>query len=760
MKKSLISIIILFIASLAIVLLKFAHFIPGLNAFMINRSIDSFKSYFNFAWCLKYAEGIKHHGINYPYGDHLHYINSHPIYLYFLRMIDGFLPVSDYGVGIINGGMVFSMVLAIPLLFMLLRKFGMPHWYAIICALIIQFLFPQMARIHGHFEMVVAFVIPLYWLLLIKYNEGKRTLLWGALMILCGILTGLLSAYFVAFCSIFTLAFLLVEAIQQRNKLGDYWKKAVSLLVIAAIPLIFIKGFVDLSDWYTDRPQTPWGFYRFVANFASVFTPERGIVGDILPGSWLKYDLEGRAYVGFPATIAMIALIIFTLKQLITKKRLIPSVFIQDKMLMTYLLSATIVLLYSMTLPFKWGLQFIPDQFPILKQFRAMGRFSWVFYYVCTVYSASLFYILFKHFWSEGKRVLAYAVFVPALLIWGYEAGYNLDRVRIHKIQDNKLQTSYQEEYRGHIEKSGYEIEDFQAILCIPFASTNGDKMLFNKGEEAFKQAMIYSFHTGLPLIQSFSPRLSMSTALSSIQLLSDACIEKSRLKDMTDKPILVVSTHETKRDPERKFIRSIEEIYSSEDVSLYILPVEKLKADYQACAQDYQLVKREVSAEEEIFVKGENQSVFYMDFEQENVNEAPASFSGNKAFYLAEGKANVMNEILSNHGLSGPSVFSFWLYFDVRATGVPDAHLDILNEKNEVIKSKYLFLREQHNVHNYWIRGSTVEDVKKGFSYQLRVAGKYISLDDLLVKPLSSEVLIQKKGIDLYNNYPFYLNQ
>ena len=44
--------------------------------------------------------------------------------------------------------------------------------------------------------------------------------------------------------------------------------------------------------------------------------------------------------------------------------------------------ASVFVLLLSMCLPFQLGMEFLVDWLPFLKQFRSLGRFAWVFYYV------------------------------------------------------------------------------------------------------------------------------------------------------------------------------------------------------------------------------------------------------------------------------------------------------------------------------------------------------------------------------------------
>ena len=184
MKKNTIVLIAVLGAAILILAAIFGRVIVHPDSYLFSSSGDAVKSYYNFSYYLKYDSGIDHNGINYPYGDHLQYINSHPLYRQLIKFLDSFLfPLSDHGVGILNLSMIFSLLLAIPFIYLILRKFSLPPWYAAVVSLIILFMSPQLDRLGGHFEMVYAFFIPLFWYLLIRWQEASRKGGWTLLLL-------------------------------------------------------------------------------------------------------------------------------------------------------------------------------------------------------------------------------------------------------------------------------------------------------------------------------------------------------------------------------------------------------------------------------------------------------------------------------------------------------------------------------------------------------------------------------------------------
>ncbi len=753
MKKNAIALLVLLSLAIVFLILIFSRVLQNPNSYIYSTEGDAIKSYYNFSWYLRYDSGIRHDGINYPYGDHLQYINSHPLYLQIVKFIDRWIiPVSNYGVAILNLTMIFSLLLAVPFLFLILRKFALPRWYAVIISLIILFLSPQLDRIGGHFEMVYAFFIPLYWYLLIRWNEEKRMWLWGILLVCTALVGGFTSAYYAAFFLVFPLALLLVELWIKRKNLTSYYKKGFALLIIAVLPVIIVKGLVSLTDWVDDRPDNPWGFFIFHSNIWSIYLPFhsslRALIGDYIN---MNYQWEGRAYVGLPATLLILSIGISVLHHLFTRKKLDYRLFFPNRKLNTWLMAAFLILLFSMCIPFKWGLRFLVDLIPSLKQFRCLGRFSWIFYYVFTVYTAYFFYVFSRRMKQKGMYLASSVVLVFALSFWTIDAGTNIKRSTGRIFNKNNILISGDTEYLTKFKDAGVDPLEFQAIFFLPFTNTSGDKLLHPRGMKAFTEAMKCSYHTGIPLIQSFSPRLSFQHALSSIQLLADTSIYKTRVDDMNNKPILLLITKEELNKQER-WLKDQSQIFL-EDENFYLarFPVRAFNNGYQNWVNYSRCMVDSLDCENEIC--SDSPDVFYDGFDMASGEH---TFTGEGALYRKKGEIEVFNRELYSPEQGEPLELSFWLFVDSRTFNMPEAELHLWDKENKHLERIKIETREVYNVYDHWVRIQTRISPDPGIRYQLLMKGKFITVDDLLIRPADSNVLIRKAGdFDLFNNFP-----
>jgi hypothetical protein len=752
MKKNLIGILILLAIMYAIISLVFNPYLHNPNSYVVSKSGEAIKNYFNFSSQLKYGNSLKNELVNYPYGEHIQMDNSHPFHLLFFKGYNKISPVLKYGVAFINLSMIFSLLVVLPFLFLILRRYKLPVWYSIVITLIITLLSPQLSRLKGNFEMSYLFFIPMWWYFLLKFRDGKIQWLWGILLAGTAIIGGLTNAWYAAFFAIFLLGMVLADCWINRKNLKHLLKQELLLFIFAIIPLIVVGGMIGLTDQVIDRPTNPSGFFENHANLMSVFMPYDRIVQSILGYTYTFFNIqwEGRANVGFPATIVAIILTCIILYRFYTRKKI--SVAFPEKEFNPYLLAAFLILLFSMGFPFNWGLGFLIDIVPKLKQFNAPGRFAWIFYYVFTVYTAIYIYRFYEKLKSEGQKSKSVWLMVLVLLFWSVDALSNAQLSFNKIINKNTYFTSSDEKYLKRFYSFEKTPEDFQAIFFLPFNNSSNDKIIFTEGMDASNEAMKYSYHTRIPIIECLSPRISQSQALSCIQILADSCIPKTRFDDMNDKPLLMITLTKGLTENERWLYLHSDSLWGDKLHTLSSISPALFKRSYKNWIDWADSTKSKLKGTDQFKSDIDLNKVFYLNFDNlrsENI------FSGKGALYKKGKMAEVFYEDLPSKGMTGNYDLSFWLFIDNRTSGMPQAMINQIDRYNTAINSIQLNTQTEHNIYKNWVRVDQNITIKPGMKYQLVITGKFITVDDMLLKPAGSNVYIKTAdGKEMMNNF------
>ena len=194
-------------------------------------------------------------------------------------------------------------------------------------------------------------------------------------------------------------------------------------------------------------------------------------------------------------------------------------------------------------------------------------------------------------------------------------------------------------------------------------------------------------------------------------------------------------------------------EFYKDNQFTAYVLPVDSLIEEYERCRTKY--VQHALPDSSGDIRQLDDAHVAYEGFEDSKEN-AKASFTGSKAFFRKKGE----HIVWTSPGVKLDGSFydiSYWVHVDTRTAGMPNTFIDILDEDEKVLKSHFVNLREIHNVHDMWVRGSIQVKLQKDQRCRLRIDGKFMTVDDILIKPVQDNFLISTEKLDLFNNYPFY---
>ena len=554
---------------------------------------DGTKNYYSLLYHVRYGHGTHFTGMLYPYGEHLTYADSQPLLSLPLAALQHLgLPAADWSLGLVNGLMLLSVPLTAVVVYLLLRRVLLPAAPAVVGALLITFMAPQLERWIGHYALSYAFVVPLLWYLLVRALDAPQR--WQPLAgyVAAGFLAGLLHPYFLLLAALLGLAYALV-ALGQR--LISPARSAYSLGLLlrvagaAVLPVVLFQVFMYLTDAIADRPATPYGFLVYRASLASVFSPPLDPLASFWrtvfhseEGAW-----EGRAYVGLMALLVL-GLTGFKVLGYLLRGRWRPVVVpVLPPPLRIGLYAGLLTLLFACGVPFIFGLESLLEWIKPLKQFRSIGRFAWIFYYFFTVYAVFYFYQLGRYLHQRRAGRFAATLLLLVVAVWAWECRTNF-RGLAQRIRETNATPRYSPQgllrpTETYIKFANWVKEgpgSYQAILPLPYFLLGPEQFGTSSMPLSAYEAMRTSLYTGLPIVASAMSRTSQAQGLAAAQLLAAPELPKTILHDFpSQRPLLLLVTDEPLSAAEQRLVSLSQLLLHDGSVSLYSLPLSALEA-------------------------------------------------------------------------------------------------------------------------------------------------------------------------------------
>lgn len=715
---------ILLIVVISTLYLHFGAVVLQPNQYLLNDKSDGLKNYYTPAYYVQNDKGWWFSGMNYPFGEHVVYTDNQPFVSACINFVDNYIyPISNYTVGILNSLMYLSLWLCAWFLFLILhKKLHLPAFYSLVFSLLITFMSPQIARMTGHYSLAYCCFLPMLWYYLISMQQSKNMLPGMlSLMAIC-ICFGFIHLYYLLIGAVFLLSYWLVFAFGHRKAFSKIKKRSAFLLIATLAPLVVVRLFIAMSDPVIDRPAAPFGitFYRaFVETvFLPVYGPIQEVVQQAIP--YTTNRREGHAYVGIIGLLVALFTVIRLFKKLFKGDRRLQ--FTQVKWLNRSLKAAVLTLLFALGIPFIWGMEFLLDLLPPLKQFRSLGRFAWIFYYVFTVFTAYTIYLWFRRFTIKNKPLYTIILLVAVIGFWTLESIIHFRETNSLLSPTQNYLSNASNDLLKKIENQGYTPDEFQGILSFPYFHIGSEKLSIHRDQKSFESAVKVSVKTGLPMLQAQMSRTSINQTAQLVQLLSDSLVPKQIINQLPNqKPILLITTNRIYDKYESHLIKKAKLILTTTQFRLFELPTSAFTTTLtnEARPTDYQ------------------QPDYWNSFE-----ETPSRFtlSGKGAFYKKQGKAPLLTWDLPNE--TSLKELSFWIYLEPSVYGMPSIHIQHLSDKKTVSEFQ-LHPERTTDIYKNWLKVTAEFKVKPQFD-QLRVLldGNSYWIDD---------VLIRKKNVNTY---------
>lgn len=740
MKKRLLNpVVILSVLTIAIICTVWSKVIFHPNTYLLSTGGDAVKNYYTPAWFVDNDKGLHFAGMHYPYGENVVFTDNQPLLSWAMNFIDdNVFSISGYTVGIMNILLFVSLFFCVFFIYKIMRFYVLPPYFAVVAAILIGLMNPQLDRFWGHFALGYAVFIPLVWYLILLLEKHQYQLWRWVFLIAVIILFGFIHIYYVLIGAMFILFHVFILLFKK----GRNYKHLLLHAGAGIIPILFISLFMRFTDNISDRPESPFGFFLYKASFQSVFLPMEGTLKNQMTRilHLLPSNLEGYAYVGITGLLFLIVLPFIFIKRLIYKRSFFKSFINLPGGLGTWLASSVLLLLFSMTFPFSWNMEYLLDIITPLKQFRSPGRFAWGFYFVYTISLSVIIYILFKKIQKRNIVVAYIFIAVPLILQITDTYGYfvtTAKRMQKHNAVNpfSPSANTFGDIFSGTDQKR----ENFDAILFLPSFFQGSEKLYIDRTGGGFQYAMELSYETKLPLVNYMMSRTSFSQTLNNAQIVANPLINNTSGEGVFAAQHLLLAVMDKPLTAGEKYLTEHATKFAQRDgFTFYFLntAIVKEKGDKIAIAE-YAGLKD--SLEKYPYSGGEYFSekpisLFYRNAFDQPVNQN--SFLGTGSFE-SDHEKKVMAEIPVETNEPIWIEISFWAKSGITSMAYPYIDVYFLDEKDKILQAASIAPTLSTDIMNGWVRAAENYEILPSVK-KIRIScsdDSPVNFDELLVR-------------------------
>ncbi len=716
----------------------------NLNNVQFDQSGDGLKNYYTFAYHYQYSNGFTFEGFLYPYGDLALYADSQVALVWLLQLLrDTGIDLSHYLLGILNGLPLLSFLIGGLFIILILKTYDVTDKYIGITALLCIAMSPQVWRVQSHFALAYACIIPIAWYLYLRLFIAN-----SSLSRLCLILISILFLYFVAFLHPYHLVvvslFLFLLAIVSIRRSRSL---SICLFVIVIISLLAFFLTTIILDSSHDRPKNPYGLWAYKTEIIDLL-PFFGFIGHLL-GKFVSLRstyTEGYCYLSF---LPFLLFFVICGHKLCGGKRSVRAMFGSlPNNLKDPFLAGFMTLLFAMGVHLMLTGEMLLNIVPQLKQFRGLGRFSWPFYYVASIYFAVLFWNLVQ---SKTKNSRTSLLAFLVILAWIFES-YSYHQTFSKSIQTYESENLLREQTDiAKMLGQNVRTSEFQAILTLPPSTEGAEKISLFENYFVKTRTLPFSFQSGLPMTSCIMSRAPLSKVMNVLQLSSSKYSQK-KLKSgdfQNSKPFLVVIANDYRNDYHD--LLSDAELLAADDViSLYSLPLDQLVK-----RKRFMIPPNSRELSDKILHANNDSLLFFDDFTgYDNIGIA----LHNGAFFNEHGSAEIMNLVLKRHNTMSVEL-SFWNRMLDDKSSVPTFELKVYDKNGSIMQQDEFRDWDLRRVEVYdeWIRYKRTYTIEPSDAkIILTVTGDHQYIDKLLFKTKNIDVYQCTSSVEIYANHLF----
>ena len=738
-----------------------AHSMPAIYG-------DGAKNYFTYLYQCLYGIGFTFEGMNYPYGENIIYTDGQPLLsLLFTSFHNPSLSVAVTTLWLLVG---LSYVLCIVYNYKTLIHFKVSHPVAITFSGLICVLSPQMFRICGQYSLAYMCVIPMLFYWSVKYHELPLRK-YCVYIFALGTIMSFLHPYFAGMMMLWVFSYIVGYIILTRQKLQQKIKHIIPMFACIISVLAIVAIVMKITDPVKDRPTVPDGVLYYVTHYSEVilsaYSPVWKHVMDhkMFGGFFNKIYNEGEGYdyIGIVTTLAIFFSLVVGVINIFRKNK--TAVAVESKSFSPiWLFMALSTLLLSMGIPFIWHMEWLLDYVSVLRQFRTLGRFSWTFYYIMSVYGVIVLYNFYTWLIARRHLFIGYTVLLLSICLWGFEASGYIKIVhgvaRDAHANYNMYFSKSEQNWKTNLQEHNLISNDFQAILLIGFFHTGSEKLWIGEGGWPLTYVTKASIQLHLPIVNVMMSRTSLSQTEKQVKIAAGPYADKPMLRDIkSNKPFLLMRYDHDSLDDDQKYLLEAADYIGHYSVcSVYAFYPDRQIANDRKKADSINKILPYMTQTDTCIMNKGDWYVNHMD-----KTHATDQLFGNGAMPCILGNDSTIAVIpikpLTNNQ---QYEFSCWFLLNDKDCRSPGISLESLDSTGNIIATDHFETKTSVDNYNLWFRANLYFDVKADCrAIRCRVYNvpnpSYKVMDEILLRPSGTVIISKAKdGSVMVNNHLF----
>lgn len=652
------------------------------------------------------------------------------------------LDMSAYSIGLIHLTKYLSIWAACHFMYLSMRLLEVNRWMSVVFSILIVFLNPIMLRMFSHYGLAYPHMIPLamWWILYrIKYNSlsYKDGLVFFTLVFftLNNPYVGFSATAFGLLCA--ALLFFYYRKTDKRKTM-----LYVGGLFIASAVVVF--GLLKFTDPFSDRVEVQWGFFHYFSSPAGFIAPEGSFMNMVLNQIGIPVianEFERKIYLGTAVILIYFGVLVYLLQGLVKRQKLSTNIPVFFK---AALIASVLLFIYTANKKLiPMNEDWIEEHLGPLLMFKAVARLAWSVYFVLAIFAV---YILNK--WKSALGpTLGFPVVAIVVLIWMADIASYV-KPNFKNIANANFWSKIEEDnFEAEMKAANIDFDKYQAMLTIPKLELWSDKFISDLHWSSQFHSFRISVFTGLPLVNAMLSRAAVGVSKSSIQLFSDAVIEKERPKIFpNNKPLLIVLGDEYPilDRGEASLLSHAKIVYDGNGYTLFELPISALN-NAEAVKQANGFRKAEMA-------KG---PVFHEGFD--DIGSAiDTFFYASPALKVEKGMTKVFNEILPT-GQDCQLKFSVWTHVDNHKYGIGDWAVQTVDSIGQIVNHVAASTRKSYQIQGDWVRTEIIIDYHPGLILEAYIiANQSFVIDDIIIDYSLADSYFLAEGRDtfLFNGY------